>query len=58
MTTRSNTLISLCKNDSHKIKDFSSLLARCESEFHQIGDLSSLLFFKVGVKNGYVPRFT
>ncbi|NFK77161.1 hypothetical protein FDA95_00745 [Clostridium botulinum] len=27
----------------------------CKSDSHQIEDLDSLLFFKVGVKNGYVP---
>ena len=29
----------------------------CESDSHQIRDLGSLLFFKVGVKGGYVPGF-
>ncbi|NFD28507.1 hypothetical protein EXN57_16420 [Clostridium botulinum] len=40
MTTRSNTPIALCESDSHQIEDL---------------DLDSLLFFKVGVKSGYVP---
>ncbi|KHF11138.1 hypothetical protein PO77_01090, partial [Vibrio parahaemolyticus] len=30
-------------------------IALCESDSHQIEDLDSLLFFKVGVKSGYVP---
>ncbi|AVQ51642.1 hypothetical protein C7M59_01720 [Clostridium botulinum] len=30
-------------------------IALCESDWHQIEDLDSLLFFKVGVKSGYVP---
>ncbi|NFS08737.1 hypothetical protein FDE99_13465 [Clostridium botulinum] len=30
-------------------------IALCESDSHQIKDLDSLLFFKVGVKSGYVP---
>ncbi|MBO0574987.1 hypothetical protein EXQ42_08865 [Clostridium botulinum] len=30
-------------------------MALCESDSHQIEDSDSLLFFKVGVKNGYVP---
>ncbi|NFD75231.1 hypothetical protein FDC22_16735 [Clostridium botulinum] len=30
-------------------------IALCESDLHQIEDLDSLLFFKVGVKSGYVP---
>ncbi|NFD74024.1 hypothetical protein FDC22_12285 [Clostridium botulinum] len=30
-------------------------IALCESDSHQIENLDSLLFFKVGVKNGYVP---
>ncbi|NFH65988.1 hypothetical protein FDC45_10155 [Clostridium botulinum] len=30
-------------------------IALCESDSHQIGDSDSLLFFKVGVKNDYVP---
>ncbi|MCS6166309.1 hypothetical protein EXM98_17400 [Clostridium botulinum] len=29
-------------------------IALCESDSHQIKDLDSLLFFKVGVKSGYV----
>ncbi|AVQ54840.1 hypothetical protein C7M59_08085 [Clostridium botulinum] len=29
-------------------------IALCESDSHQIEDLDSLLFFKVGVKSGYV----
>ncbi|NFD54599.1 hypothetical protein FDB72_01990 [Clostridium botulinum] len=40
MTTRSNTPIALCESHSHQIED---------------SDLDSLLFFKVGVKSGYVP---
>ncbi|NFL95123.1 hypothetical protein FDB73_01850 [Clostridium botulinum] len=32
-----------------------NLIALCESDSHQIEDLDSLLFFKVGVKNSYVP---
>ncbi|NFN87134.1 hypothetical protein FDF31_09485 [Clostridium sporogenes] len=32
-----------------------TLIALCESASHQIKDLDSLLFFKVGVKSGYVP---
>ncbi|NFH66085.1 hypothetical protein FDC45_09830 [Clostridium botulinum] len=30
-------------------------IALCESDSNQIEDLGSLLFFKVGVKSGYVP---
>ncbi|NFS08429.1 hypothetical protein FDE99_11855 [Clostridium botulinum] len=30
-------------------------IALCESDLHQMEDLDSLLFFKVEVKNGYVP---
>ncbi|NFA59821.1 hypothetical protein EXM63_18005 [Clostridium botulinum] len=30
-------------------------IALCESYSYQIEDLNSLLFFKVGLKNGYVP---
>ncbi|NFS09115.1 hypothetical protein FDE99_15425 [Clostridium botulinum] len=30
-------------------------IALCENDSHQIEDLDSLLFFKVGVKSGYVP---
>ncbi|NFM47555.1 hypothetical protein FDB72_15755 [Clostridium botulinum] len=30
-------------------------IALCESDSHQIEDSDSLLFFKVGVKNSYVP---
>ncbi|MBO0524950.1 hypothetical protein EXQ31_14650 [Clostridium botulinum] len=30
-------------------------IALCESNSNQIEDLDSLLFFKVGVKSGYVP---
>ncbi|NFD74187.1 hypothetical protein FDC22_09835 [Clostridium botulinum] len=30
-------------------------IALCESDSRQIKDLDSLLFFKVGVKSGYVP---
>ncbi|NFH64517.1 hypothetical protein FDC45_07180 [Clostridium botulinum] len=29
-------------------------IALCESDSHQIEGLDSLLFFKVGVKSGYV----
>ncbi|NFB58364.1 hypothetical protein FDA45_07710 [Clostridium botulinum] len=29
-------------------------IALCENDSHQIEDLDSLLFFKVGVKSGYV----
>ncbi|NFN87899.1 hypothetical protein FDF31_13925 [Clostridium sporogenes] len=32
-----------------------TLIALCESDSYQIEDLNSLLFFKVGLKNGYVP---
>ncbi|NFH12459.1 hypothetical protein FDG42_16350 [Clostridium botulinum] len=31
-------------------------IALCESDSHQMEDFDSLLFFKVGVKNGYVPE--
>ncbi|NFG73866.1 hypothetical protein FC821_18335 [Clostridium botulinum] len=31
-----------------------SPIALCESDSHQIKDLDSLLFFKVGMKSGYV----
>ena len=55
MTTHSNTPIALCESDSHKIKNFGSLLALCESDSHKIKNFGSLLFFKVGVKSGYVP---
>ncbi|NFG95147.1 hypothetical protein FDC49_00100 [Clostridium sporogenes] len=32
-----------------------TFIALCESDSYQIEDLDSLLFFKVGVKSGYVP---
>ncbi|NFL55737.1 hypothetical protein FDB79_09065 [Clostridium botulinum] len=31
-----------------------TLIVLCESDSHQIEDLDSLLFFKVGIKSGYV----
>ncbi|RHW64132.1 hypothetical protein DZC34_13070 [Clostridium botulinum] len=34
---------------------FNTPIALCESDSRQIKDLDSLLFFKVGVKSGYVP---
>ncbi|MBO0576325.1 hypothetical protein EXQ42_16525 [Clostridium botulinum] len=34
---------------------FNTPIALCESDSHRIEDLDSLLFFKVAVKNDYVP---